>query len=78
MPEEALEPEHSHGDGSSHRHSHGSSPHSHGHSMASHHVEMPELPETVAIFDTLLRDGLPLAWFPATGWLANFLPSLRD
>ena len=41
---------------SGHRHSARSS-HSHSHSMASHHFELPDLPETVDIFDTILRDG---------------------
>ena len=45
---------------SEHEHEHGSEAHStssKGHSMASHHFEMPELPEAVDIFDTILRDG---------------------
>jgi hypothetical protein len=39
---------HSHGPGQSHAHSH-----SHG----AHDYEVPALPESVDIFDTILRDG---------------------
>lgn len=40
-------------------HSHGGveHAHAHGHSVHAHDYEMPELPEAVDIFDTILRDG---------------------
>ena len=39
---------------SGHTHAHGGS---HGHSHLAHDYEVPELPESVDIFDTILRDG---------------------
>ena len=40
--------------GESHTHAHGES---HGHSHGAHDYEVPDLPESVDIFDTILRDG---------------------
>ena len=40
--------------GESHTHAHGES---HGHSHGAHDYEVPALPESVDIFDTILRDG---------------------
>ena len=59
MSETEHSHEHSHDDGAghSHTHSHVGGAHAHGHSMASHHYDMPHLPEKVDIFDTILRDG---------------------
>ena len=45
---------HTHGPGEAHAHSHGWS---HGHSHLAHDYEVPALPESVDIFDTILRDG---------------------
>jgi 2-isopropylmalate synthase len=52
---EHHEHDHVHADGTRHSHAHGHA--RHAHSMASHHYDMPELPEQVDIFDTILRDG---------------------
>jgi 2-isopropylmalate synthase len=43
----------------SHSHSHGAArhTHAHGHSAHAHDYTVPELPEAVDIFDTILRDG---------------------
>jgi 2-isopropylmalate synthase len=38
-------------------HSHGGVRHAHGHTAHGHDVALPELPEAVDIFDTILRDG---------------------
>ncbi len=46
-------------DGGGEAHSHGGArhAHAHGHSAHAHDYEVPELPEAVDIFDTILRDG---------------------
>jgi 2-isopropylmalate synthase len=45
---------HSHGGGAAHSHGGGAA---HSHSDLAHDYEVPELPESVDIFDTILRDG---------------------
>jgi 2-isopropylmalate synthase len=45
---------HTHGPGGAHTHGPGES---HGHSHLAHDYEIPALPESVDIFDTILRDG---------------------
>jgi 2-isopropylmalate synthase len=47
------------GSGSTEAHSHGGARHSHahGHTAHAHDYTVPELPESVDIFDTILRDG---------------------
>ena len=45
---------HSHGPGEAHSHGPGEA---HGHSHQAHDYEVPALPESVDIFDTILRDG---------------------
>ena len=45
---------HTHGPEGAHTHGPGAS---HGHSHGAHDYEVPALPESVDIFDTILRDG---------------------
>lgn len=53
------EHEHGHEHADTHSHSHGgvSHTHAHGHSAHAHDFVVPDLPEAVDIFDTVLRDG---------------------
>jgi 2-isopropylmalate synthase len=44
-------------DGESHSHGGARHTHAHGHSAHAHDFRVPELPESVDIFDTILRDG---------------------
>jgi 2-isopropylmalate synthase len=49
----------SEGPGETHSHGHGTAPHgrAHGHRAHAHDFAVPDLPEAVDIFDTILRDG---------------------